>query len=138
MYEDWVADDAFKPLTALLVEDDSYTRKAIALLLEIVGAGNVVVAENGAKALALLDQDDAKADVVFCDIEMPELSGHEFVRRVRYGIVPWFKDVPIFMLTAHDTDKNVQRGRIHRSDGFVVKPLSPEVLADCLRKALAL
>ena len=65
------------------------------------------------------------------------MSGYELVRRVRYGAAPKFKDIPIFMLTAHSTDKNVRRGRFHRVDGFMVKPPSPKVLARCIRRALA-
>lgn len=59
---------------------------------------------------------------------MPEMDGYEFSRRIRYGIVPGYKSVPIIMLTGKDSDWNVQRAAFHKINGYVVKPPQAEDL----------
>ena len=50
------------------------------------------------------------------------MSGYEFVRMLRYGTVPRLKDLPVLMLTGHDTPKNLRHTRTHRIDGFLLQP----------------
>ena len=40
------------------------------------------------------------------------------------------------MLTGKDTDKNVQSARIHKIDGFLVKPAKMDSLMAAIRRAL--
>ena len=63
------------------------------------------------------------------------MGGYEFVRKVRFGAIPSYKDIPIIMLTGKDTDKNVQSARIHKIDGFLVKPAKAEPLKAAIRRA---
>ena len=64
------------------------------------------------------------------------MCGYEFVRQVRYGAVPGYKDIPIIMLTGKDTDKNARKARIHKISGFLVKPAKPNTLTNAIRHAL--
>lgn len=124
------------PLCVLVVEDDPLTRRTVETVLGRIGIDTVLTAENGAAALAVLAATEDAIDLVICDIEMPEMTGYELVRRLRYGTVPRFKDVPVLMLTAHDTPKNLQRARTHRIAGFLVKPATAESLRLAIRDAL--
>ncbi len=78
-------DEKYSPLTIMVVEDDELGRKYIKALLQGIGVGLIIGAENGADALQVLEETDADVDLVICDVEMPELNGFEFARRVRYG-----------------------------------------------------
>ncbi len=69
---------------------------------------------------------------------MPEMTGYEFVRQVRYGTVPRFKDVPILILTGQATEKNVQRAQTHKINGFVTKPPTVDILRLEIHAALGL
>ncbi len=131
-----MSDDEFAYLNVMAVEDEAFSQKVIAKVLEEVGVASVTVAGNGAEALDKLAQAEPKIDLVVCDIEMPEMGGYEFVRQVRYGAVPGYKDLPIIMLTGKDTDLNKQRALIHKINGFLVKPAQPDTLGNTIRRAL--
>ena len=126
----------FSSLNVLSVEDESFSQTVLAKVLEEVGVASVTVAENGAEALDKLAQAKPKIDLVICDIEMPEMGGYEFVRQIRYGVVPGYKDIPVIMLTGKDTDVNTQRALIHKINGFLVKPAKPDTLGNTIRRAL--
>ena len=120
----------------LVVEDEAFSLEAIRKILNKIGATSVATASNGADALKLLEDVDCNPDLIICDIEMPEMSGYEFVRMLRYGTVPRFKDLPVLMLTGHDTPKNLRRARTHKIDGFLVKPPTAESLRRGILDAL--
>ena len=120
----------------LVVEDEAFSLEAIRKILNNIGATSVATASNGADALKLLEDADCNLDLIICDIEMPEMSGYEFVRMLRYGTVPRFKDLPVLMLTGHDTPKNLRRARTHKIDGFLVKPPTAESLRRGILDAL--
>lgn len=118
----------YKPLTIMVVDDDDLGRKYLTTLLDGIGVGRVLAAENGAEALRMLAETDADVDLVICDIEMPELNGFEFARRIRYGLIPRFKDLPILMLTGHTTEKHIEYAHTHKVSGMVEKPLTADFL----------
>ncbi len=130
-------EEKYNPLTILIIDDEELGRKYLTTLLDGIGVGHVLAAENGAEALRMLEETDADVDLVICDIEMPEMNGYEFVRRVRYGTVPRYKDVPILIHTGHATEKNVQRAHTHKIDGFVTKPVTVGLLKVQIRDLLA-
>ncbi len=114
----------------------AFAQEVVSKILKTIGVNSVTVAENGADALAKLDGADPSIGLIICDIEMPEMDGYEFVRKVRYGAVPEYKDVPIIMLTGKDTDKNAQSARIHKVSGFLVKPPKATTLKAAICHAL--
>ena len=125
----------FKTLTILVVEDEAFSRTVVTKVLQGLGVDNILSAENGQVALDVLANTD-HVDLVISDIEMPELNGFEFARRVRYGQVERFKSVPIIMLTGADTEENIRKGRIHKINAFTIKPPKPEELRDHMIMAL--
>lgn len=131
-----MSDDEFASLNVMVIEDDVFTQEVVSRILQTIGVNSVIVCDNGADALARLAGAEAKIDIAVCDIEMPGMNGYEFVRKVRFGAVPGYKDLPIIMLTGKDTDKNVQSARIHKIDGFLVKPAKAEPLKAAIRRIL--
>lgn len=129
-------DDDFTFLNVMAVEDETFSQEVVSKLLESIGVNSVTIAENGADAIAKLAEAKAKIHLIICDIEMPGMGGFEFVRQVRFGATPGYKDVPIVMLTGKDTDKNVEKARFHRINGFLVKPPKVNTLKNAIRHAL--
>ena len=66
------------------------------------------------------------------------MGGYKFVRRVRYGTTPEYKNLPIIILTSKDTDSNVEKARSHKIDGFIVKPPKRDDLDRHIRRLLGL
>lgn len=131
-----MSDGEFASINVLAVEDEEFAQRITSKILESIGVNEVFMANNGVEALALLDSTKARIDLVICDIEMPEMDGYEFVRRIRYGTVPAYKEVPIIMLTGKDTEKNVRSARIHKINGFIVKPPQIDNVRQHFRNAL--
>lgn len=128
----------FGSVTVLVVEDEAFSLRFVTRVLEKLGVASVVGAENGTQALDVLEKSETQIDLVISDIEMPEMDGFELVRRIRYGTVPQYKDVPVLMLTGQDTEDNVNKGRFHKINGFIIKPPKADLMAIHMKKALGL
>ena len=101
-----------------------------------IGVGVVLTAHNGADALSMLSELSESFDLAICDIEIPDMSGYEFVRRLHYGTAPGYKGLPVLMLTGHETPKNLSRARTRKIDGFLVKRATAEALRRSILDAL--
>jgi chemotaxis protein histidine kinase CheA/ActR/RegA family two-component response regulator len=87
-----------KPNTRILVVEDSITtRQAVVFMLQKAGC-QVYQAQNGYEALAQLEQ--KKVELVLCDLEMPNMNGFEFLRRVQQQSN--LAHIPILMLTSRN------------------------------------
>jgi CheY-like chemotaxis protein len=122
----------------LVVEDEAFSQRFLVRVLKTIGIEQVLTAENGVKALELLGAIESDIDLIISDIEMPEMNGYELVRRVRYGVVPRFKDIPILILTGQNTEENERKGRFHKISGYVVKPPKVDPLRAHITEALGL
>ena len=120
----------------LVVEDKAFSLEAVRKVLNNIGAASVATASNGADALKLLEDANCNLDLNICNIEMPDMSGYEFVRMLRYGTGPRFKDLPVLMLTGHDTPKNLRHARTHKIDGYLVRTPTAESLRCSILDAL--
>jgi EAL domain-containing protein (putative c-di-GMP-specific phosphodiesterase class I)/CheY-like chemotaxis protein len=72
----------------LLVDDDPVTLKVLSIQLRNLGSGQVeVICRTGGRAALNVLEQDQDIGLVFCDLQMPEMDGVEFVRhlvRLRY------------------------------------------------------
>ena len=132
---------AYNPLQSLnvmVVEDQDVAQAMLARVLKTMGVEQIVTAANGVEALSVLENAEPMIDLVICDINMPEMDGYEFVRRVRLGAVQGYQEVPILMLTGDDSDANVQSAKVHKIDSFIVKPANADTLRGQMLNALGL
>ncbi len=131
-----MVDKLFSNLSVMVVDDEVFAQKYVTRVLENIGIREIATADNGAEAIEMLEARKEDLDLIICDIEMPEMDGYELIRRIRYGTVPKFKDVPIVVLTGVDSEKNVRQARILKIDGFVVKPANAELFEKRIRRIL--
>ncbi len=133
-----MTDEDFGALTIMIIDDEVFSRKFVTRILEAIGVSQILTAEDGADALMQLDATEDDIDLIICDVEMPEMTGYEFARRVRYGTVSRFKDVPILILTGQPSEDNVQKARTHKVNGFITKPPSIDLLRVQIRHVIGL
>src|SRR6185503_10921224 len=70
------------PVTCLVVDDEPSVREVMSRLLE--GAGYVILqASSGAEALALLEREHHRVELVVSDLQMPGMDGETLLREVR-------------------------------------------------------
>lgn len=120
----------------LTAEDNPVSQMVVSSLLRKRGY-EVVVAENGRRAVAAYSENPSAIELILMDCEMPELDGFEASRQIRrleaeQGLTP----VPIVALTAHVLEDHRQQGSDAGMDDFIGKPLDSEQLYACLDRFL--
>ena len=114
---------------ALVVDDLSLHRNVIKGALVSVGF-TVDTAADGMEGLQKLRS--SAYDVVFSDIEMPNMNGFEFIARIRRQAR--LKRLPVIMLSTRKDQTTIQRMQQLGANGYLTKPYS----LDNIRKALKL
>lgn len=115
----------------MTVDDSVSVRMMVGFSLK--GAGfEVVEAVNGIDALSKLDEHDIQ--MVVADVNMPEMDGIEFVRKMRQH--PRYRFTPVVMLTTESDESIKARGREAGATGWIVKPFKPDQLLEVVRKVL--
>jgi len=116
----------------ILVVDDSTTmRQMVSFTLQDAGH-EVTEAADGIAALA--EAKGRKFDLVITDVNMPGMNGIDLVKSLR--ALADFKFTPILVLTTEAGQDVKAKGREVGATGWIVKPFSPEVLIQTLRKVL--
>jgi CheY-like chemotaxis protein/anti-sigma regulatory factor (Ser/Thr protein kinase) len=119
----------------LLAEDVEINREIVLTMLEPTGL-EIDCAENGAEAVALYSSDPARYDMIFMDMQMPEMDGCEATQRIRSLDAPRAKAVPIVALTANVFKEDIDRCIAAGMNGHIGKPLSMQGIAAKLRRHL--
>jgi len=104
----------------ILIADDD---RSVLQVLETVLSGDgyeVVKAEDGAAALELARRDGF--DLIMLDVQMPKLDGLEAARRLRQE--PRLADVPIVILTARSSDKDIEAAFAEGVTDYITKPFA--------------
>jgi len=114
----------------LVVDDDPVVRKSFDRVLSSKGYA-VITAGNGEEALRKLNEE--KYDVVYTDVRMPGMSGLEVAEQVK-ARKPW---TPVVIITGYGTEAAEARAKAAGVSSFLHKPLSPEMIEDSARAALA-
>jgi DNA-binding NarL/FixJ family response regulator len=115
----------------LLIDDDPNLILLVKDYLEFRGF-EVRTAGNGREALDLLDGD--APDMIICDVMMPEMDGHTFVRHVREN--PSTEWIPILFLSAKGQSQDRVKGLNTGADVYMVKPFEPEELVAQVESSL--
>jgi CheY-like chemotaxis protein len=122
----------------LLVDDDKTTNFLNRLLLEDLAVANqVLVAENGREALRLVEQQDkagACPPLILLDINMPVMSGFEFLEAYMRTEVSCKQPTVIIMLTTSLNPKDVNRLHAMPIQGLLSKPLTRQKIQDLLHQ----
>lgn len=70
----------YSELRVMVVDDSRSIRELLSAMLQELGVGRVIEAQEGAEALRLLDAELAGIDMLFCDLAMPGLDGVQTLR----------------------------------------------------------
>jgi len=100
-----------------VADDDTYIREALKTFLENAGY-KVNAFENGELLLAAFSE--VPCDLVILDVMMPGTNGFAVCKELRRE-----SHVPIFIVTARDSDLDYQTGLDVGADDFFTKPISP-------------
>jgi two-component system phosphate regulon response regulator PhoB len=107
-------------LTVLIADDEAHVVELVRVTLEDERV-RVVAACDGATALELAAE--LEPELIFLDVNLPDLSGLEVCRRLRRE--PSLSGVRIVMLTAAAQQDDIARGLAAGATHYLTKPFSP-------------
>ena len=120
-------------LKILIVDDKKFVRKMVGQILNQLGVRDVIFAESGQEAIALLGAQSPRVDVVFTDLKMAHGDGVEFTRRIAEMEQP---PALVFISGAGGgllmTAGNIARARGIQVLGAIEKPIGIEAVARAL------
>ncbi len=121
----------------LVVDDSAVMRRLIAGALSSVEGPDpeVVEAEDGTHALAMIAHHGTSIDLILCDMNMPNVDGLSLLRSLRSS--PEFRHIPFMIVTADQSDESTARALREGAAGVIGKPFEPEVMAALVRRRRA-
>lgn len=119
----------------VLIVDDSETVRA-QLRNDLDRCGHTAFeARNGLEGLQVLNAGEVKIDLIFCDVNMPEMDGLTMCREVHRN--PLLNTIPIFMLTTQTSPQMKAEGKASGVIAWVVKPYEKNKVMSGVAKVLA-
>lgn len=115
----------------LLAEDNPVNQKIATKHLNNLGY-EVIVADNGQRAIELLNEQRNEIGLILMDCRMPILNGLEATRLIRASK----NSIPIIALTASDNSEDRESCIATGMDNFLTKPIQRDVLASLLKRYL--
>jgi putative two-component system response regulator len=109
----------------LLAEDNPINLEIMSSQLTAHGY-LVDVAANGKEALE--HYRSGSYDLILTDIEMPEMDGYELTAEIRRLEAGTGRMTTIFAITASEFDLSADKARDHGFNGYMLKPLDPDIL----------
>ncbi len=117
----------------LVVDDDAISRHILVQTLASAGLDAIAVGD-GDEAIRWLSQNEPA--IILLDLVMPGTDGYSILHHVRAH--PKLAPIPIVVLTALDSDEEIQRVFLEGADDYVHKPFRPTELVARIRGQLQL
>jgi two-component system chemotaxis response regulator CheY len=114
----------------LLVDDSKTVRQLLTVALTEAGF-DALEAADGVEALDLLAK-NTDVKLIVCDVNMPRMSGLEFLSALRDA--GRMGNPPVLMLTTEGKNEVIELARALGVKGWVVKPFKPAQLVAATRK----
>lgn len=111
-------------VTLLIIDDSGVMRKVLKYHLSGIGYSNVVEAVNGAEGLKKLSEQ--KVDLIFCDWNMPEMNGLQFIQAVKSKET--YQNIPLIMVTTISTQDEVVAALEAGARTYITKPFTKDDL----------
>ncbi len=116
-------------LNILVAEDNHVNQQVIEGILRNAGH-NVRITSSGDKTLDILSDELEKIDMLILDMNMPEVSGVEVVKSLRFMDTSGL--LPVIMLTADATPEAKEASLNAGANRFLTKPIDARALLECI------
>lgn len=122
-----VKKNLLKKLTLLYVEDDDPVRTELSKLLSEFFS-NVYIAKDGKEGFEIFEKQ--KIDMILTDINMPQLSGIEMVKKIREKD----KEIPVIMATAYSDNELLLSAIKLKVQEYIIKPVDVRKLISLMNE----
>jgi two-component system chemotaxis response regulator CheY len=117
-------------MKVLVVDDFATMRRILKNVLKQIGFTNMIEADDGSTALAVLKKDEV--GLIISDWNMPKVSGLDLLKTVRSD--ESMKDMPFLMVTAEAQKDSVVQAVQAGVSNYIVKPFTPEAIKEKLEQ----
>ena len=93
-------------------------------------------AENGVQAVSMFRDSPQSYDLIFMDVQMPEMDGYEATRRIRALDNTKAKNIPIIAMTANVFREDIEKCLEAGMNTHIGKPLDFDIVLEKLRSHL--
>lgn len=129
-----VTDGFEAPFNVLIAEDNPVNQMlAKTIIQKIIPNANLILAENGLEAVKTYQ--DRELDIIFMDIQMPEMSGFEATEKIR-SIETADKHIPIVAITARALVGEKEECLKLGMDDYITKPINYDALQEIIKTYL--
>ncbi|MBC7963244.1 MAG: response regulator, partial [Steroidobacteraceae bacterium] len=129
-----ISEYAGTPLSILLAEDVPINQQLAIIVIEKMGH-RVALASNGVEAVALFK--DGRFDLVFMDMQMPEMDGLQATLAIRKLEIERGSRVPIIAMTANVSESDRQSCLEVGMDDFIPKPVRLQTIRAAISRHTA-
>ncbi len=114
----------------LLVEDNPVNQSLATIMLN-KGGCHVETADNGREAVERFTSRADMFDLIFMDVQMPEMDGYEATRLIREK---GFGGIPIIALTAHAMKGEQEKCLASGMNDYITKPIKKDILFEKIKE----
>ena len=131
MHTQYSVREAMKHSIRILLAEDNPVNQKLAVMMLGKAGYQVDIAGNGSEAVTKFSTAPSDYDLIFMDVQMPEMDGKEATQKLReLG----YQDVPIVAMTAHamkgDREMCLEAGM----NDYITKPIKRETVFDMIEK----
>mgnify|MGYP003669197250 CR=1 FL=1 len=129
--------DKYKNKKVLVVDDTAFMRNNLINILDELGFGIGFIdqAVNGKEALEFLAKSNSEKaqpyDLIFCDWNMPIMTGIELLKAVRRS-EQYFKTIPFILVTTDSEKDKVLEAVQYKVSNYIIKPVEKDDIEHCL------
>jgi CheY-like chemotaxis protein len=121
--------------TVLLIDDDEPTNFINSYIIQETNcAESIKAVQSAEEGLRYLSKSVPAPELIFLDINMPGLSGWDFLEEYKKLPQPQKTSIIVMLTTSLNPDDQVRARTIHEVSDFRSKNLSPEMLTELLQE----
>ena len=116
--------------TVLIVDDSGTMRKIVTRCLRQAGLnfGDILEAGDGREALQVLE--GHKVDIILSDINMPNMTGMEFLKEK--ATIDAIKDIPVVIISTETGSDIIDEAKSLGAAGSIKKPFTPDMVNETI------
>ncbi len=121
-------------MNVLVAEDNDINWEIISTILDMLGIASER-AENGRICVdKMMSAKEGSYDLIFMDIQMPEMNGLDATKNIRALDNPWASSIPIIAMTADAFSENVAECLNVGMNGHIAKPVDVKLVIKEIRR----
>jgi PAS domain S-box-containing protein len=131
MHTQYSVREAMKHSVHILLAEDNPVNQKLAIMMLGKAGYQIDVAENGKKAVEKYSQSPEAYDLIFMDVQMPEMDGKEATKTLRDQ---GFADIPIVAMTAHAMKGDREMCLESGMNDYITKPINRETVFEMIQR----